>query len=75
MHTQTNTRTHMCACVQCIAGIIKSAKNAGVGAIHPGYGFLSENAVFARKCEEAGIAFVGPKPETLEVRVLSDAGA
>ncbi len=50
-----------------LAGIIKAARNAGVDAIHPGYGFLSENAAFARKCEQAGITFVGPKPETLEV--------
>lgn len=50
------------------AGIIKAARNAGVKAIHPGYGFLSENTTFAKKCEAAGITFVGPKAETLEVR-------
>ena len=47
--------------------IIRIAKEAEVDAIHPGYGFLSENAMFARKCAEAGITFVGPKPETIEV--------
>ncbi|GLC41025.1 hypothetical protein PLESTB_000951200 [Pleodorina starrii] len=46
--------------------IIRVAKEAEVDAIHPGYGFLSENAVFARKCAEAGIVFIGPKPETIE---------
>ncbi len=46
--------------------IISIAKNAGVQAIHPGYGFLSENVSFARQCEEAGIAFIGPAPEHIE---------
>ena len=43
-----------------IPGIIDLAKRRQVDAIHPGYGFLSENAAFARACEEAGIAFIGP---------------
>ena len=46
--------------------IIKLAKNKGVDAIHPGYGFLSENPEFARKCEEEGIAFIGPDSEVMK---------
>ncbi len=46
--------------------IILIAKKNHVDAIHPGYGFLSENAVFARKCSENGIIFIGPKPEVME---------
>ena len=46
--------------------IIQVAKLAGVDAIHPGYGFLSENPVFARACKEAGIVFIGPTPENME---------
>src|SRR2546430_8368046 len=50
-----------------IAGIVAVAKSKGVDAIHPGYGFLSENAAFARACEKAGITFIGPTPELLEM--------
>ncbi|KAJ5201815.1 Pyruvate carboxylase [Penicillium cinerascens] len=46
--------------------IIKIALEHGVHLIHPGYGFLSENAEFARKVEKAGIVFVGPTPETID---------
>jgi pyruvate carboxylase len=46
--------------------IIQIAKERNVSVIHPGYGFLSENAVFARKVEDAGIAFVGPAPDTID---------
>ncbi len=47
--------------------IIEVAKNLGVDAIHPGYGFLSENADFSRKVQEAGLIFIGPSPESIEV--------
>ena len=48
-----------------IPGIIDLAKRRGVDAIHPGYGFLSENADFARACEAAGITFIGPPSDVL----------
>ncbi|MCX6929665.1 MAG: ATP-grasp domain-containing protein, partial [Verrucomicrobia bacterium] len=50
-----------------IDGIVVLAKATGVEAIHPGYGFLSENAEFARACARAGITFVGPRPELLDM--------
>src|ERR1700759_1781899 len=50
-----------------IDGIIAIAKEHDVDAIHPGYGFLSENPAFARACEKAGITFVGPTPNLLEL--------
>jgi pyruvate carboxylase len=50
-----------------IESIVSLAKEKGVDLIHPGYGFLSENAEFARACRKAGIGFVGPKAELLEL--------
>ncbi len=47
--------------------ILEVAREAGVDAIHPGYGFLSENAVFAQRCQDAGIAFIGPPPEAIRL--------
>jgi acetyl-CoA/propionyl-CoA carboxylase, biotin carboxylase, biotin carboxyl carrier protein len=49
-----------------IAKIIETAKEAGAEGIHPGYGFLAENAEMARACAEAGITWIGPPPEAIE---------
>ncbi len=47
--------------------IIETAKFAGADAIHPGYGFLSENSAFSRRCRQEGITFIGPSPESIEM--------
>ena len=53
--------------------IIATAVNAGAQAIHPGYGFLSENADFAEQCAEAGIVFIGPTPDAIRAMALKGA--
>lgn len=55
------------------AAIIEAAKMTGAQAIHPGFGFLSENADFAEMCEKNGIVFIGPSPES--IRMLGDKAA
>ena len=50
-----------------IEAVVGAAKATGCDALHPGYGFLSENALLARRCAEEGITFVGPSPEALDL--------
>ena len=50
-----------------VAAIVALARAKNVDAIHPGYGFLSENPAFARACRDAGVTFIGPTPELLEL--------
>lgn len=50
-----------------VKNIIAAAVGTGADAIHPGYGFLSENSEFAQMCEDCGIKFIGPKPETIDM--------
>ncbi|HSN17653.1 MAG TPA: biotin carboxylase N-terminal domain-containing protein, partial [Gammaproteobacteria bacterium] len=47
--------------------ILAAAKQTGAEAVHPGYGFLSENTDFAKECQKAGVVFIGPGPEAIDL--------
>jgi len=65
-----------------IEAILEAAKKTGAGAVHPGYGYLAENGDFARACTDAGLVFIGPTPENLDLagdkirakKIVSEAG-
>jgi len=72
LHTRRTDETHALkgrgvAAYLDAAGLIAAALETGCDAIHPGYGFLAENASFARACQDSGLVFVGPTPDSLDL--------
>ena len=70
LHTVTSREVHQISSYIDAKEIAGTAKKAGADAIHPGYGFLSENPALAEACRDAGIIFIGPQPDT--IRVMGD---
>src|SRR5260370_27851960 len=65
LHVRLANEAHAVGSYLDVEEIIRAAKHAGADAIHPGYGFLSENAALSAACEDAGIIFIGPIPDTI----------
>ncbi len=65
LHARLAKEAHLIASYLDVDEILRAAKDASADAIHPGYGFLSENAALSAACEKAGIVFIGPAPETI----------
>jgi acetyl/propionyl-CoA carboxylase alpha subunit len=70
LHVRTSPESREISSYLDSSEIVRIAKEARADAIHPGYGFLSENAALAEECEKAGILFIGPEPET--IRMMGD---
>ncbi|MFI4935526.1 MAG: biotin carboxylase N-terminal domain-containing protein, partial [Caulobacterales bacterium] len=75
LHTRVTTQTRALAAASAdpvrpyldIDALVEAARESGCDCVHPGYGFLAENAAFARRCLAEGLAFIGPSAETLEL--------
>ncbi len=82
LHARRAREAHLVTSYLDIDEMIRTAKDAAADAVHPGYGFLSENAALSAACAEAGIVFIGPAPETIRrmgdklesKRVMQEAG-
>jgi len=70
LHTRMAAETRAIVSYLDAEEIVRTAKDCGADAIHPGYGFLSESPAFSAACEQAGIVFIGPRPDT--IRAMGD---